>query len=594
MPLITAGSAYHLRCNCSHLHDLPNVMLPLRRLAATVPALAISLLGSCGYTSSEGVTWGPGSPSSSSTSYSSTISDDSGYSFTLVETGAESRFRIEGNLRPTLDLRGIAWIETGGKLTVQQEESGVMRAVHLQPNGKGAPLLTYTENGQVATFEIDDQNWYAARLEDLFSHSDIGSREYAQAVLEAEGIHGLIARAASMENTGLIEACLGAALASPDVTEDLCVQLAGAIMDVDHESSRADLMDNLAHRHPDSNALTSILIDSLSDLSSGSSRQDAILAFSKRDLNESQALALVDATKEFDYDSTRKETLIELAKLRTLEGDWTRKLLEAAEELDYSSSYQVVLEAFANGTVATPEDWVQLVKATENIDYDSNRSRTLQYFISRIPNDDAPLLAVVRAIDSIDTSSDQKDIVASLSTREAMSPSVWIALVNSCDDIDYDSTRRDALIQIIDNAPPSLPIHLAVLKSAKSIDTSSQLTDVLIALASLSKTEPGLGQAIAKATQEIDYESNAADVLIAVIKNAPSEVIPRDAQLIACARSTQSLSTSNLQANVLNAILDDPTLSQKVLKEVAKSLPHVDNESTRAGVQARLLDLLID
>ena len=564
-------------------------MLHLLRPAALGSAFAAALLSACSYSSSEGMSF----TSQDGSTYSKSVWDDGNLTMTLTEDGEKSVYRVEGELAPGLDLRSVTWMEPGAELSISQTARGVSRSLLATPDSAGLPLLVYREAGAIATFEIEDQAWYADRLEDLFSNSGIGATKYAEAVFAAEGVEGLIARAGQLENSDRAEACLRVAFDAPDLTEQQAIDITHAIWAIGYESSRVKMLEELSHRHPNNPELTSAMIAGVDDFSSSSYRQDAILAIAERSLTQANLIALLDVAQDISFDSNRKEALLALAPLHRLEGLWTRELVAAAKELDYSSSLQEVIEAFSKLDVAADVDWILLVDATRDIDYDSNKAETLETLIARMPNSDGPLLAATDLVETFSYSSSQEDVIEALSKRKNMGAAVWIAMAEACAEIDYESTRGDALNRILAGAPGNLAVHLAVLDTAETISNSSDFGDVLLNLAPFCSTEPGLGVAIAKTSSQISYESNRADVLVEVVRYLPEKSHDVDLQLAACAKATESMSTSSYQEAVLEQILAQHELGRTVLKAITRALDEVDYESTRARLQEQLIKHLV-
>ncbi|MFT6041337.1 MAG: hypothetical protein ACJAZ8_000570 [Planctomycetota bacterium] len=564
-------------------------MLHPHRPVALGSLFAVALLSACSYTSSDSMVFSSGDGSS----YAKSTFEDGIWGMTLKNDSGKSIYRVVGELTPGLEMRSLLHMEPGAELTIRQTTDGLSRSLLANPDTAGRPLLTYREAGAVTTFEIEDQAWYADRLQDLFDNSSIGAVKHAEAVLEAEGVEGLIARAAEFESSERAEVCLRAAFAAPDITEQQCLEISDAIWNMGYESSRLSMLEELSDRHKDNSDLTAALIAGLGDFSSSSHRQDAIQALADRSLSEANLIALLDAARDISYDSNRKETLIALAPLHKLEGNWTRELVDAASELDYSSSLQEVIESFAKLEVVTDADWIQLVDATEDISYDSNMAETLESLIARMPNSDGPLLAAINAVENISSSSSQEDVIEALAKRKAMSHTAWAAVAEACVGINSDSSRSDSLIEVLSNAPAATNVHLAVLNAATSISSSSDFEDVLLALAPYCATEPGLGVAIAEASDQLSYESNRADVLVEVVLHCPKKADDIDRQLAACAKATESMDTTSHKELVLEQILDRPKLGRPVLKAVTRALEKVDYESTRARLQERLIKHLV-
>ena len=547
-----------------------------------------ALLSACTYSSSDGMTIF----SEDGSTYAKSVWQNGNLSMTLTKDGETTIYRVLGELTPGIEMRSLSWMGPDSELTIRQTSNGLERSLLASPDTDGKPLLVYREAGAVATFEIEDQAWYADRLADLYGNSNVGAENYAAAVMEAEGVEGLIARAGAFESSERAEACLRVAFNAPDITEEQCLEITDTIWNIAYESSRVAMLGELSGRHQDNSDLTAALIEGLGDFSSSSHLQEAVLALAGRDLSRANLIGLLEAAQDISFDSNRKETLIALAPLHRLEGDWTRQLVEAAEDLDYSSSVQEAIESFSKLDIATDADWTLLVKATEEIDFDSNRAEALEALIARMPDSDGTIFAVTDTLDSFGSSSSQEDVIGALAKRQSMSTAAWVSVADACTEIDFDSTRSDSLLEVLAAAPVNISVHMAVLDAATSINSSSDLADVLLALTPYCAAEPGLGVAIAGATDQISYESNRVDVLKALVDHCPKEPRDADLQLAACVKATKSMGASNHKEAVLGRIMAEPRLGRPVLKAITKALEDVNYESARARLQGQLIEHL--
>lgn len=385
---------------------------------------------------------------SGSNSSSTSVNDDA-MMIQLARDGCTMTVRAEGELTYTDDDRDIARLARGGFFEIEERTGRSRRRVEIA-DGSGGMERRWFVDGSERPYGEEARAWLGDALLVLVRRAGINAEARAARILEAQGVDGLIAEIALLQNDHVAGRYYRVLFERGELTSAQLVRLlddAASRIESDYELGR--VLGTVAARRP-------------------------------ADAQVHQAYVRATAGIESDHEQAR--ALGALADAVDLEAGALDAMLSSALRIDSDFERGRLLLTVAERYPAGRALPAAYLAAVADMGSDHERGRVLGRLLERdrlAPAERARVLEVVRRLGSDHTQAQLLVAVAAGGPLDETTRGPFFAAV---DRIGSDHSRQQVL-QAVAEAGPDAATTLALLESARAIGSDHAKGQVLIAVA---------------------------------------------------------------------------------------------------------------
>lgn len=410
-------------------------------------------------------------------------SDDDVRVITWSGRRCSGAIRIEGEIRFTDDLTGIAAISPGGLLRFEHDDGRTSRRVTIRPSAGGLEY-EYRVDGRERPWDDEGRAWFADALEQIFRTTGLAADERVDLLLRQGGPGAVLAEVELMSSDYVQRLYLSKLLEKASLDDaqlNAAVAVAGRELSSDHHLAEF-LVGLAAVRELDAATRATLIAATRSIESDHHHRRVLEAALARSDLTPEDVAAIVAEAQRIGSDHHRAELLLGLARRYPLDPAARRAYLAAASKIGSDHHKRRVFESLLARGALAPAELAQVLDAAASIRSDHHRADLLLALVGSDFADPAFQQAFVKASADIDSDHHLRRALAGLMERQTLTPEALDVVLTAAAKIDSDHHLSELLLEVVRNHTLTPAQRERVIRMLDSIDSETYRGRVATAL----------------------------------------------------------------------------------------------------------------
>ncbi|MCA1615767.1 MAG: hypothetical protein LC800_17035 [Acidobacteria bacterium] len=247
--------------------------------------------------------------------------------------GIKIEFKVEGKIEMNEDYTDVASIPTDGRLTVEDNRSGVMRRYRVERGAGGGLQRVYSVEGRERALDAEGHEWLRRVMLQAVRQGGLFARERAQKILRARGARGLSEELAHVRGDYVRRIYFEALVASGDLDE---AALADALrsLRIGSDYERAQFLIKAADVSLGREKLVPVYFEAVGKIESDYEHRRVLSAIVKRpNLSRDALVAAIRSSAGVESDYEKATFLIQVARLSPDDGRVRAAFADAARTI---------------------------------------------------------------------------------------------------------------------------------------------------------------------------------------------------------------------------------------------------------------------
>jgi beta-lactamase regulating signal transducer with metallopeptidase domain len=391
--------------------------------------------------------------------------------------------RIEGTVRMSDDLTGIASISSGGLFRIEEDDGNHERRLTVRP-GNGQLEYQYRVDGREAEFDAGGRAWLAQALTALYRNTGFAAAERVDHLLRTQGAQGVINEVGLLRSDYVQSVYLRKLLERSELTPGQVKQaMELAAREIESDYELAQTLIAYATRHDLTDETRTLFINASTTIQSDYERRRVLsAALAKGTLRSSDVSALLASAASIRSDYEKSQLLIGLTSKYKLEPAMRTAYLSAARNI--SSDYEKgrVLKNLLSQGALSPTELAAMLESTTDIRSDYERAQVL----SKLKDYDlsSPSLqeAYLKAAGAISSDYEHRQVLSALLEKERLTPANIDLVLRSAVNIDSDYELSQVLQLVLKNHSLSADQKELFMKALNTIQSEYEYGKVAATL----------------------------------------------------------------------------------------------------------------
>ncbi len=391
--------------------------------------------------------------------------------------------RIEGTVRFTDDLTGLASISNGGLFRIEEDDGDVDRRVEVR-SAAGRLEYRYRVDGRVTEFDAAGRAWLRSALVTLVRNTGFAADQRVGQLLRSGGVEGVLGEVRELPSDYVKSLYLRKLLENAELTPTqvkASVDLAGREVSSDYEL--AQILIALANKHQFNDETRSAFIAAASGIDSDyEQRRVLATALSKGTLRSQDVAAMLTASQRIGSDYERATLLIGLTERYKLDPSMRTAYLNAAKGISSDYEQRRVYANLMKQNELSATDLAQLLTAAANISSDYEKAQMLTGLSEHDLSDAALQRAFLTATRGLSSDYEHRRVLTSLLAKERLTPANLDLALQSATEIDSDYELAQVLMLVLKNHTLNDQQKELFMKALNSIDSQHEYGRVATSL----------------------------------------------------------------------------------------------------------------
>ncbi|HSL72194.1 MAG TPA: M56 family metallopeptidase [Longimicrobiales bacterium] len=391
--------------------------------------------------------------------------------------------RIEGAVRMSGDLTGVASISAGGLFRIEEDDGDVDRRLTIRPSNGGL-AYDYRVDGRQTEFDAAGRAWLSQALLAVYRMTGFAADERIDYLLRSQGPSAVIAEVGQMSSDYVQRIYLQKLLERSNLTPTLVKSaIDAAARELDSDYEMAQTLIAYANKHDFDDETRTAFINATGKIESDYElRRVLSTALAKGSLRGQDVTAMLNAATSIGSAYERAQLLISLAERYKLEPAMRVAYLDAARGIGSDYEKRRVYESLLKQGGLSATELASVLEFAATIRSDYEKAQVLTGLSQFDVSDPTLQRAYVRAAVGIKSDYELRRALSALLAKERLASGSLDLVLSSALGIESDYELAQLLLMILDNHELNAQQREALMKALNTIDSSYEHGRVASAL----------------------------------------------------------------------------------------------------------------
>ena len=409
--------------------------------------------------------------------------DDNIMTVKWVQGRCSGHVRMEGKVRMSGDLTGVASISSGGLFQIDEDDGSIERKLTVRPVGARLDY-DYRVDGRQREFAADGKEWLSKALLNLYRSTGFAADERVDYLLAQKGPQAVLDEVTVMRSDYTQRIYLQKLLNRTNLSPALVQQaIQTAAQDIDSDYELAELLIAYANKYTFNDQTRKAFIDATRTIGSDyEQRRVLATALGKGGLDSQDVTSMLEASQHISSDYERAELLIGLTSKYRMDSAMRTAYLTAAKDIGSDYEKRRVYDNLLKQGAMSPADLTNVLRYAGTIGSDYEKAELL-IGLSKFDLADATLQsAYVTAASSISSDYELRRALSTLVQKDRLTASNLDLVLKSALNISSDYELSELLLLVASRNDITGPQREAFMKALNSINSSYEYGRVATAL----------------------------------------------------------------------------------------------------------------